>query len=174
MACAPARAVLLWFWHQPPKINEPPTHPPSPRQTVPHHLDPPPHSPLPVKKKRKGSDDDDDDDCMGRPPGAGAAPGGAWDWDGWGRAAALRALAPVVAADLRALFGGAAGAERLAGLALDIVSATPPFATLPFPPTPLPRPASLPLLPPLALAPGPLLPLTAAASAGGGKFRLHR
>lgn len=59
---------------------------------------------------------DDFDDDVGD-----QGPGGAWDWE-WGRGAVLRSLRPALGADLRALFGGAAGVERAAGLALEIVS----------------------------------------------------
>lgn len=69
---------------------------------------------LPGKSKKRGKRDDDDDDLGDQ------GDCGAWDWE-WGRAAVLRALRPALAADLRALFGGVAGVERAAGLALEMV-----------------------------------------------------
>jgi hypothetical protein len=65
------------------------------------------------KKKASAAGDDDDG------PGGGGA---RWDWE-WGRAAVLGSLRAAMAVDLRALYGSVAGAERMAGLALDMVRA---------------------------------------------------
>jgi hypothetical protein len=82
-------------------------------------LQPPPTGKKPAGKSAKSRaaalDDDDFDDQSAM----GAA--GAWDWE-WGRAAVLRALGPAMGMDLRGLYGGAAGVERMAGLALEVVS----------------------------------------------------
>lgn len=75
-------------------------------------------------RKRAGADSDECDDTGDQGPagGAGGFGGGAggWDWE-WGRGAVLGALRQALGADLRALYGGVEGVERMAGLALDMV-----------------------------------------------------
>lgn len=66
-------------------------------------------------------DDDGDGADQGRSGGA------AWDWE-WGRGAVLRALESALSVDLRALYGGLPGVERMAGLALEMVRTGMPWA----------------------------------------------
>jgi len=75
-----------------------------------------------TKSRRAALSDDDDDTGDQGAGGSGYATSyaGTWDWE-WGRAAVLRALQLAMAMDLRALYGGVAGVERMAGLALEVV-----------------------------------------------------